>query len=439
MLKDSFSDWSIEKKRFESGEITASHLAMRYLDTIRSNNSVLKAVTHILEPSARSIAKKVDEGLISGSLAGLCLSVKDMIDVASAPCSGGLFYLRDRFAEKDAAVITDLRNRGSNIIAMTASDAGGFGIRTPGVVNPLAPERITGGSSGGSAAAVAADFTPVALGTDSGGSIRIPAACCGVVGFKPGWGLISLEGVLPFSPTMDHIGFLARSVRDIRAVFGALGDFPEDFHETSLHKSIKVGVDHAFYHEAEVSIRQVMTETEDLLRNLGAEIVGIHLPDPSDVADLHTCIVAKESTDIHEASVLASEDFRKPVVKSTIEYGRSVTEQQYRQACKQRSDLQDTLNDLFRKVDFIILPTMPCLPPKKTDDRIRLGDDYFPVDAYLRRYTALFNASRHPAVSLPIRQVSPGIGASVQIAAAENRERDLFGFAEMLYDQRSES
>ena len=424
--------WHAQKKQLLSGEITAKSLTASYLERIRTENERIKAITQVLDSLALDTAERVDNGSVSGPLAGLCLVVKDMIDIASAHCSGGLAYLKERVPDRDADIVADLRKAGTNILGMGVTDTGGFGIRTPEVIHPLAPERIVGGSSGGSAAAVAADFSPVSLGTDSGGSIRIPAACCGLKGFKPTWGRISTKGIIPFSPTMDHVGLLAKSVEDISMIIEVLDPGLPNPSQSVSTGEVKIGVDHGFYREADVKISQTMIEAEKIIRSLGAEIVQLILPQPDHISLIHDPIVAKESTDIHGKFFDKTTDLQKPVVKSTLVYGSTIDQRQYRLACRNRVKLQQTMDDLFEVVDFIMIPTMPCLPPKKEEDMLKLGKHFYPIDIYLRRYTCLFNVSRHPVISLPVKTISPGVGISIQIAGPFHADKQLLSFASIL-------
>src|SRR5262245_35584175 len=144
-----------------------------------------------------------------GPLAGLRLGVKDNIAVAGLKWTAGLPLFADRIAEHDAPCVAALRAAGAEVVGTVATDSAGFGMMTPGVINPLAADRTVGGSSGGSAAAVAAKLADIALGTDTAGSVRVPAACCGLYGLKPTCGRISLDGVTPLSRSFDHVGILA--------------------------------------------------------------------------------------------------------------------------------------------------------------------------------------------------------------------------------------
>ncbi|MCP4283574.1 MAG: hypothetical protein GY792_03855 [Gammaproteobacteria bacterium] len=188
---------------------------------------------------------------------------------------------------------------------------------------------------------------------------------------------------------------------------------------------MKIGFDKHFFHEAEDVVQQAMSEMEALVRSLGWEIVHVKLPHPDEVARVHDAIVAKEATGIHGPHFEQTADLQKPVVRSTIEFGSSVTSEQYERACHSRVELAQEISKLFEQADVLMLPTMPCLPPRKTDTMLKLGNRCYPIDDYLRRYTSLFNLSRHPVISIPVKSISPGIGVSLQFAGPHDSDEQL--------------
>ena len=201
--------------------ILVARKTMAYVAAIDRANPTLHAFTDVLSAQALAEAEAADANPAS-PLHGVNIAVKDNIDTAGALCSAGLPFLAERRATKDAVVVAALRAAGAVILGMTATDSGAFGVVTPAVTNPNHPSLIAGGSSGGSAAAVAAGLCDAALGTDTGGSVRIPAACCGVYGFKPTYGVISVAGIRPLTERFDHVGILARTIAEIHKITTAL-------------------------------------------------------------------------------------------------------------------------------------------------------------------------------------------------------------------------
>lgn len=279
---------------------------------------------------------------------------------------------------------------------------------------------------------MAAGFAPVALGTDSGGSIRIPAACCGIAGFKPTWGIVPVKGILPFAPSLDHPGLLAGSVDDLAVVADVLLTHLQKPPAAVSPGDLRIGVDPSFYDEADVRIKQAMTDIRAALHRSGAQVIPITLPRPDEVARVYDPLVVKESMDIHGPYLDKETDQKKPVIQSCQAYYAMITESIYRTACRQRLEIQEQIERLFDRVHFILLPSMPCLPPVKNIPMLRLAGKKRPVDTYLRRYTCLFNVSRHPVVSLPVKTVLPGISISLQIAAPLYADRHLLQWASLL-------
>ncbi len=428
-MKTDVETWFDQGDKIKSGKIKASYILSVYLDRIKRQDAETNAMVQVFGTRAMETANAVDSMKISGPLAGLCLVIKDMIDVKSGRCTGGLDYLKGRIPKSDADIVTRLRNLGAIVMGLSKTDNGGFGIRTPKVIHPLAPERIVGGSSGGSAAAVAAGYSPVALGTDSGGSIRIPAACCGLAGFKPTWGLLSMKGVLPFSQTMDHVGLLANNAADIRLVMEALLPANKPNLGKNSIEGIRIGVDPGFYDEADEAIKQAMMVVEKQVESLGSEIVRVSLPHPDQISKIHDPIVCREAADNHPNILEEPPESLDQVILETLNYASQVDPATYQEACQKQAGFQQEINELFETIDFLIIPTLPCYPPLKTDQMLRLGNRFYPLDMYLRRYTSLFNVSRNPAVSIPIVQIEPGVGISVQIAGPLNGDLELLSFA----------
>ena len=173
----------------------------------------------VLAEQARAEAGERDaerrRGVVAGPLHGVPVAVKDLIDVAGVVAGAGSPKLAGNLARRDAEVVAGLRAAGAVVVGKTRTHEFAYGVVTPGTVNPWDPERIAGGSSGGSAAAVAAGLVPAALGSDTAGSIRIPASCCGIVGLKPTWGRVPATGVWPLSWSCDHVGPMAATVADV--------------------------------------------------------------------------------------------------------------------------------------------------------------------------------------------------------------------------------
>jgi Asp-tRNA(Asn)/Glu-tRNA(Gln) amidotransferase A subunit family amidase len=423
--------WHQQKEAIDHGQLQPEDLVDHYLNRIQEINPNICALTDIVAKSGKLVSSFLDPMGMKGSMAGLCMVVKDMIDVAAAHCWGGLQYLRGRRPSSDADVVARLKSCGATILAVSRSDAGGFGVRTPEVMHPLAPDRIVGGSSGGSGAAVAAGLAPVALGTDSGGSVRIPAACCNILGYKPTKGRISMEGIIPFSPTVDHVGILAKSFEDIRHVMQAIDPLFQ-LTDSQPGKKIRVGICPSYSYDTMPEINKTLEEFIRGVKSLNAEIHHVDLPLPSEAASIHDRIVATEAVASHPTIRNMLSDQLPEVVRKTLIFSSNVSKKQYSSACTERKKILEKTQKAFRKVDVIIVPTLPCLTPKKTDEFIHLSGKRHHIDESLRRYTFLFNLTGNPAVSLPVQSMDKGIGISMQLVGSINKDAQLLHLASNL-------
>ncbi|MGD9364047.1 MAG: amidase [Desulfobacterales bacterium] len=426
--------WHQQKEAIDQGQLKPKDLVNHYIKRIHKINPDIGALTDVIPESNESVSSLLDNPDMERPIAGLCMVVKDMIDVASAHCSGGLEYLKGRKPGSDADVVARLRACGAIILAVSRTDAGGFGIRTPEVKHPLDPDRIVGGSSGGSAAAVAAGLAPVALGTDSGGSVRIPAACCNILGFKPTKGRINMDGILPFSPTVDHVGILAKSVEDIRQVMRAADPIFQKT-DAQIGSPIRIGISPNYAYDAMPAINLALKGFIHDMKSLNVEIHQVHLPLSSEIAVIHDRIVATEARLSHPTLKNMIPEKLPEVVRKTLAFADTVSEKQYSSACVKRKTITSNTQEAFRKVDLVVVPTLPCVTPKKADEFIYLAGKRHHIDESLRRYTFLFNLTGNPVISLPVQSVSKGIGISLQLVGPLKRDAQLLCFASKLTEQ----
>ncbi len=426
--------WHQQKEAIGRGQLKPKDLVGHYMKRIHKINPDIRALIDLIPEPNESVSSSLDNPDTKRPMAGLCMVVKDMIDVAFAHCSGSLEYLKGRKPASDAHVIARLKACGAIILAVSRSDACGFGVRTLEVMHPLAPDRIVGGSSGGSAAAVLAGLAPVALGTDSGGSVRIPAACCNILGFKPTKGRINMDGVLPFSPTVDHLGILAKSVEDIWEVMESADPlFPDT--DAPIDGPIRIGISPDYANDAVPEVNLALECFIHELEFLNTEIHLVRLPLPSKIAVFHDRIVATEASASHPLLQNMVSNQLPDVVRKTLAFASTVSEKQYLSACIQRKTIADQVQEAFQKVDLIIVPTLPCLPPKKSDELIHLAGKRHHIDNTLRRYTFLFNLTGNPVISIPVQSESKGIGISMQIIGPLQQDAKLLRFASKFFEQ----
>jgi Asp-tRNA(Asn)/Glu-tRNA(Gln) amidotransferase A subunit family amidase len=337
---------------------------------------------------------------VAGPLAGTVLAVKDLIAVAGIPLRAGSRTRADAApAPHDAPVVARLRAAGATVAGTVALHELAFGVS--GVndevgfpPHPLDPARVPGGSSSGSAVVVALGEADLAIGTDTGGSVRIPAALCGVVGFKPGRGRYPLDGVQPLSPTLDHAGLLARSLTGIVAAHTALtGDTIP-----AVSPGLRLGVDRAGLADADHTIAVAIEATLRRLADAGAELVDVDWPDRSEVLDVTTTIMFSEAATVHR-TLLASPraHLLGAPVRERLEAGAAIDPSSYDDARATARHIEAHVRKVLTSLDAVIGPTVPLTAP--TIDAAR-------TDPTLARRlvadTRLANLTGTPAITLPL-------------------------------------
>ncbi len=367
----------------------------------------------------------------AGPLAGLRVAVKDNIAVAGLPFTAGHPLFSDRTADTDAPAVRQLRDAGARIVGVTYTDAGGFGVTTPVVKNPAAPGRTVGGSSGGSAAAVAAGLADVALGTDTGGSVRIPAACTGLVGFKPTCGRISIEGTWPLSPSLDHIGVIGRGLESVAHTADVLLGHDAEAEAPAISTRLRIGIDRAPMDHCDVAVEKAF---KGVLAALAAkhEIVPLDWPDATQVLDAHRDLLLAEAGKIYASLTPAEFDRLAVVARRALALAGDVTPDMLLDARRIAAETASAVETLFGRADILLSPTITCPVPAQDARRVEIRGRSISVVHALIANTMLFNMSGHPAVAMPSAPTLNGLPFSVQIAARRNADRALLDAASAL-------
>ncbi len=363
-----------------------------------------------------------------GPLSSVRLAIKDNIAVAGLRWTAGLPLYADRIAHKDAACVATLRQAGATIVGTVATDSAGFGMTTPGVANPIAPGRTAGGSSGGSAAAVAGGLADLALGTDTGGSVRVPAACCGLYGLKPTYGRISVEGVTPLSFAFDHVGLLAANIETLEKGWLALSG--QISHAEPVTEIRRIGFDAARLSIADGAIRAGIEQMLSRLVREGCTLVEVELPDQSALGEIHGAIVCGEALEIwREHWPVHAGGFTKTAARS-LSYSALLEPGEIVKARHVLVDVRRYMAEQFAKVDAILGPTIAVEPPEVGARQVSMGGVDVPVVNALLAETCPFNVSGHPALSLPLAShTTCGTPVALQIAVKADRERSALAFA----------
>jgi aspartyl-tRNA(Asn)/glutamyl-tRNA(Gln) amidotransferase subunit A len=412
-------------------KVSAEELTALCLGRIEANNSTIHAVSDVLADSARAAARDIDarraQGMAVGPLAGLPILVKDLIDVAGAHGRAGLDFLADYVATHDALLVRRLREADAVILGVTETDSGAFLVTTPQTRHPKAQGRVVGGSSGGSGAAVAAGFSFGAIGTDTGGSIRIPAACCSLAGLKPSNGRVPLDGVRPLAWTLDHAGPMVASASDLSIIAGVLD--PQFDATRSGTPLCTVGYDPKYFRDAVREVRDDFERALNLLETAGCEVRQLELPDPDHVLGFHMVNLPAEAAAYHFEAFPGRLDDYPAGVRAALDLADQTPSWRYVQAERQRSRARAAVDAALAQADMLVAPTLPVLPPWVGDEVVATAAGELPVLLAMIRYTCLFNQTGHPVVTVPVSRGPEGIGSSIQVVGPRDRDRDVVEFA----------
>jgi aspartyl-tRNA(Asn)/glutamyl-tRNA(Gln) amidotransferase subunit A len=416
------------------GEATSAELVEQALERIELLDGRLGAFVLVLGERARAEAEALDaerrRGRIAGPLHGVPVAVKDLIDVGGEVTAAGSPKLAANVAAADAEVVARLRRAGAVVVGKTRTHEFAYGVTTPGTVNPWDLGRIAGGSSGGSAAAVAAGLVAGAVGSDTAGSIRIPSACCGVVGLKPTWGRVPATGVWPLSWSCDHVGPIAGSVADAalldRVLAGDQGD-PGDPGPPPGPPRIGrlVGNDLGPVDPAVTGV------VDDLCRRMeaaGAILDEVTLPLRAARGAVAAVVLAEAAAVHAELLAQTGEDGYSRAMLAMIRIGRSALAGEYLTGLRYRGRFVAEVEALLAGRDALLLPTLPCAAPAAGQRTITLEGTEVGVQAALTRLPGPFNCSGSPVLSLPAGQVG-GLPVGVSLVGRIGGDRRLLAVA----------
>jgi len=411
--------------RLRTGDLTSVALTETCLAQIASRNDELRAFIAVTAEAALAAAHDADRELAAGRdrgpLQGIPISLKDLIDQTGIPTTAGSRVTGDRPATADAIVTARLKAAGAVLVGKTNLHEFAFGTTSEdtafgAVRNPHDTSRSAGGSSGGSAVAVATGMSIASVGTDTGGSVRIPAAACGIVGFKPAFGEVPLEGVVPLSATLDHVGPLARSVADAAAIYHVLARSTPRPPVVRQARSLRLGRLRGYYEaRLEPGVHDMYGEALGTLARGGIAITDVTLPHAADVAAIYLGIVLPEASAYHAATLDRCPDRYTDPVRLRLEMGRYILAEDYlraRAGCEMiKRDVEAALADL----DALVLPGLPVAAPPIGAESIAIDGTTEAVRALMLRLTQAFNISGHPAIVLPCGKTELALPVSLQL------------------------
>jgi len=424
-------------------EVSPIDLVRECLERIRQLNPTLNAFITVMAESALVAAGQAEKEIYSGNwrgpLHGVPIGLKDLIDTAGVHTTGASAVFENRVPAEDADVVKKLKAAGAIIIGKQNLHEFAYGgsslVSHFGPVrNPVNPEFIAGGSSGGSVAAVGSAMCYAAIGTDTAGSIREPAALCGLVGLKPTYDLVSTHGIIPLSKSLDHAGPLTTCVEDAAIVLNAITE-KKDFRE-SLSQGIAdfvIGIPRkSFFDDLDSEVASAVERAITQLDKLGATVREVELPVNND-----RTLQSYESYQFHREMAAATPELYQPETLRRIKSGEGVTGARYQLALRELQRTRAEIAESFRELDAVVTPTTPVPAPRISD----LMEDpalLRPAELLLLRNTRPVNVWGLPAISVPCGCTSAGLPIALQIIG-RNREEAKVLRAAYAYEQAAKS
>lgn len=419
-------------------DITSLELTDFFLDRIARYNPQFHAFITVTAELARAQAQRADaeiaQGISRGALHGIPLALKDIFDQRDTVTTAGSNILRNNLVEIDSEAVARLRQAGAVLLGKTNMNEFAFGVTNQNphygdVPNPWDHKRVPGGSSGGSAAAVSARLCLGALGTDTGGSIRIPSALCGVTGIKPTYGRVSLRGVVPLSWSNDHAGPLAQTAQDCALLLNTLAGYdPQDpasvntpvpdFSQT-LHESVRglrfVTPKGYFEERVDTQFLEAVEQAARVLLDLGATRVQKDFVAAPDMFQLNRTILRSEAVTYHRAYLDTQSHLYGPDVLKRLHEGESIAMTEYVVARRIQTKLIRAFELWFQDVDLLVVPSTRTPAPL-------LGTNPLDMAQHLTAFTAPFNVTGFPAISLPCGFTREGLPIGLQMVGPRWRE-----------------
>ncbi len=428
--------------RLGRGEVTSEQLTEACLARIEALNPKLNAFVTVTAAEALAAARAADkerEGRQPrGPLHGIPIALKDIVDQAGVPTTASSNVRRDEVAASDAPVTARLRQAGAVLIGKTNLHEFALGTTTEesafgATRNPIDPSRSPGGSSGGSAVAVATGMAYGAVGTDTGGSIRIPAAACGLVGLKAQWGEIPADGVVPLSRQLDHVGPITASVVDAwlmyEVMMGRAAQSLEQV-ETRSHGKLRIGIPRGYlFDRLDHDVESAVGATIELLKRNGAAIVNTPISMAADAPHIYLLLSIADAAEYHARTLESrAADYTEPV-RLRLELGRFMLAEDYVRALRGKEALRRAVDVALADVDVLALPALAIPAPAIGTETVEINGGPEPVRAAMLRCTQLFNLTGHPAVSIPCGRTPAGLPVGLQLVGHRDRTLALMGAA----------
>jgi aspartyl-tRNA(Asn)/glutamyl-tRNA(Gln) amidotransferase subunit A len=434
------TDWTMAEtgERLASGRTSPVEVVEAYLTAIQARDGDLNAYVTVTADRARADAARAErelrEGNRRGPLHGVPVALKDLVETAGIRTTGGSRILADHVPAQDAEVVRRLAEAGTVLLGKTNTHEYAYGGTTNNphygpTRNPWGLDHIPGGSSGGSAAAVVDRTAPGAVGTDTCGSVRIPAALCGCVGLKPTRGTVSLDGVLPLAPSLDHVGPLTRTVLDaallLEAMTGRPAGWPEAAAARDGLRGLTIGMPTEYFFDmVDPAVAENIHAALDRMAAAGARVRKVDLGDLRPLVRAIFVRVRAEAQEVHRDTFPSRRDDYGPDLAANLD-GPPATEAERAQAEQVIAAGVRAVLAAFDEVDLLATPTLPMTAPAIGVERVSVAGEEMHVEEALTGFTSVFNASGLPALSVPCGVDAASLPTALQLVAPAAAEATL--------------
>jgi len=422
-------------------KISSVELTRQCLNQIAKLNPVLNAFITVTADSALARAEELDRelahGVDRGPLHGIPIAHKDLMWTKGVRTTSGSKIFADFVPDRDAPVVQRLAEAGAVMVGKAGLHELAYGITSDNphfgtIRNPRNPEHSPGGSSGGSAVAVATGMAFTATGTDTGGSIRVPASFCGVAGLKPTYGLIDRSGVQPLGLSLDHVGPLARTVGDLRLALDAMSDSARRKPAPASISQIRIGLPENFYFTSTApEVKTTVHDAAQRAEKLGVRVIPVRVPDIDALNTVGLVILLSEAAAVHQTHLHRRGDFGADVL-ALLDEGSLIPAVDYVNAQRQRKLLLDEFHKLFHDIDCLFTPSTPITAPRIGQTEIALDGAQYNTRILTTRFARGINVLGFPALSIPCGTSAEGLPIGLQMIARPFEENLLLGLGEAL-------
>jgi aspartyl-tRNA(Asn)/glutamyl-tRNA(Gln) amidotransferase subunit A len=414
-------------RAIRAGETASEAATERCLSVIRDRDPSINAFITVLADSALDAARSADRELRSGrdrgALHGVPISIKDILDIAGVRTTAASHVRKAHVAGRDATVVSRLREAGAVFVGKTNLHEFALGTTNEEsaygpVHHPLDAGRSPGGSSGGSAASILAGMAYASIGTDTGGSIRIPSAACGLVGLKPRYREVPTRGVVPLSASFDHVGPLCATVADAAAIFRVIADAPglEAPPAPGVARGLRLGVPRRYFFDLlDDEVARAFDATCARLSAAGVALDEVVIPHAGETPAAYLHVALTEAAAFHAKTLESQPDDYTPTVRVRLEAGRYVLAEDYLRAQQCRHLLRTEVSAALDGHDGLLLPALAVPATPLGAATVRVGGTDEPVRNVTLRLTQLFNLTGHPAITIPCGATRNGLPIGAQL------------------------